>query len=94
MFTRKGTTLYMHIHYWPGDYVAISGLKSKVKSARLQATGKSLQFEQDQFRTRFTGLPSAAPDDPVTTIAIECESEPAQDTTMVRKERPRREVGV
>ena len=94
LFTRKGTTLYMHVHYWPGEYVAISGLKSKVRSARLQATGKSIQFEQDQFRTRFTGLPSAAPDDPVTTIAIECETEPAQDNIMVRKERPRRQVGV
>jgi len=30
----------------------------------------------------------------VTTIAIECDSEPVQDVIMVRKERPRRSVGV
>jgi alpha-L-fucosidase len=94
LFTRKGNTLYMHVHYWPGDYVAISGLKALVKSARLHASGKSLKFDQDRFRTRISGLAAAAPDDPVTTIAIECDSEPVQDTLMVRRERPRRSVGV
>ncbi len=38
---------------------------------------------------RFTGLPNEAPDYPVTTIAIECDSEPIQDTDFVRRERPR-----
>jgi alpha-L-fucosidase len=94
LFTRKGNTLYMHVYFWPGEYVAISGLKAQVKSARLHAGGKTVKFDQDRFRTRFTGLPSAAPDDPLTTIAIECDSEPVQDTMMVRKERPRRGVGV
>ncbi|HXA67075.1 MAG TPA: alpha-L-fucosidase [Bryobacteraceae bacterium] len=94
LFTRKGNTLYMHVHYWPGDDVAISALKAQVKSARLHASGKAVKFDQDRFRTRFTGLSASAPDDPVTTIAIECDSEPVQDTMMVRKERPRRGVGV
>jgi alpha-L-fucosidase len=93
-FTRKGNTLYMHVHFWPGDYVAISGLKAKVKSAKLLASGKPVEFTQEEFRTRFTGLPQAAPDSPVVIIAIECDSEPIQDTMMVRKERPRRAVGV
>ena len=94
LFTRKGNTLYMHVHFWPGDYVAISGLKAQVKSARLHASGKTVKFDQDRLRTRFTGLPTAAPDDPITTIAIECDSEPVQDTMMVRRERPRRAPGV
>jgi alpha-L-fucosidase len=93
-FTRKGNTLYMHVHFWPGDYAAIGGLRAKVKSAKLLAAGKSVEFSQDDFRIRFTGLPQAAPDSPVVTIAIECDSEPIQDTMMVRKERPRRGVGV
>jgi alpha-L-fucosidase len=38
---------------------------------------------------RFTGLPEEAPDHPLSTIAIECESEPMQDTMFVRRERPR-----
>ncbi|HYL75689.1 MAG TPA: alpha-L-fucosidase [Bryobacteraceae bacterium] len=94
LFTRKGNTLYMHVHYWPGDYVAISGLKAQVKSARLHASGKVVKVDQDRFRTRISGLPAAAPDDPITTIALECDTEPIQDTNMVRKERPRRGVGI
>ena len=48
-----------------------------------------MKFEQDKFRVRFTGLPENAPDDPVTTLAIECDGEPNQDTDFVRNERPR-----
>ncbi len=88
-FTRKGNTLYMHIHFWPGDYVALSGLQTKVKSARLVKTGESVTFAQDDFRVKFTGLPMEAPDYPLTTIAIECESEPQQNTDFVRKNKPR-----
>ncbi len=88
-WTRKGNTLFMHVHFWPGETVVMSGLMAKVKSARLFATGKPVTFEQDRFRVRFTGLPEEAPDYPVTTIAIECDSVPTQDTSMVRKERPR-----
>jgi alpha-L-fucosidase len=93
-FSRKGNTLYMHVHYWPGDYVAISGLKTEIKSARFVVSGKPITFQQEQFRVRFTNLPKDAPDHPVTTIAIECASEPIQDTDWVRRERPRAGVGV
>jgi alpha-L-fucosidase len=88
-FTRKGNTLYMHVHFWPGDYVAISGLMVKVKSAKLVKTGETVVFTQDDFRVRFTGLPMEAPDTPLTTIAIECDAEPHQDTDFVRKNKPR-----
>jgi len=88
-FTRKGNTLYMHVYFWPGDTVALAGLKTGVKSARLLASGQQVKFLQDRFRVRFTGLPKEAPDRPVTTLAIECESEPIQDTDFVRRERPR-----
>jgi len=88
-FTRNGHTLYMHNYFWPGETAAIGGLRTKVKSAHLLATGKELKFDQDEFRLRLTGLPEKAPDDPVTTIAIECDGEPRQDSDFVRKERPR-----
>lgn len=89
-FTRKGNTLYMHVHFWPGDYVAISGLRNKVKSASLHASGKPLMVAQERFQTKIGDLPANAPDDPVTVIALECDSEPIQDTNMVRKERERK----
>jgi alpha-L-fucosidase len=91
-FTRKGNTLYMHVYFWPGETVSLSGLKTGVKSARLLASGQQVKFQQDRFCVRFTGLPNEAPDHPVTTIAIECESEPLQDTDFVRRERPRNSV--
>jgi alpha-L-fucosidase len=91
-FTRKGNTLFMHVHFWPGDTVALSGLKTSVKSARFLASNKKLDFKQDRFRVRFTGLPQEAHDTPVTTLAIECESEPTQDTDFVRRGKPRLEV--
>jgi len=93
-FSRKGNTLYMHVHYWPGSTVALGGLTSQVKSARLVASGKPVKFEQERFRVRFTGLPENAPDEPVTTIAIECDGEPNQEMDQIRKERPRLGVGV
>jgi alpha-L-fucosidase len=91
-FTRKGNTLFAHVHYWPGSAAVIAGLRSKVLSAKLLATGAPVKFEQDEFRVRFTGLPEAAPDRPITTLAIECDGEPRQDTDYVRVNRPRRGV--
>jgi len=107
-YTRKGNTLYVHVHFWPAqtagtkalDYykpptvVAIGGLRAKVKSARLFASGKKVDFVQDDISVRFTGLPQDAPDQPVTVIEAECDSEPIIDSGYVRKERPRAGVGI
>jgi len=91
-FSRKGNTLFMHVSYWPGETVVLAGLQAKVKSARLLASGRPVRFEQDEFRVRFLGLPPKPPDDPVTVIAAECDSEPVQNMDRVRRERPRRGV--
>jgi alpha-L-fucosidase len=91
-FTRRGNTLYMHVHFWPGETVTMCGLLARVKSASLLASGKRVAFEQDRLRVRFTGLPAHAPDDPITTLAIECDGEPRQDNIFVRKEHERESV--
>jgi alpha-L-fucosidase len=107
-YTRKGNTLYIHVHFWPAQtagtkaleyykpptVLAIGGLRTKVKSARLFASGKKADFVQDDISVRFTGLPQDAPDHPVTVIAAECESEPAIDSSYVRKNRSRAGVGL
>jgi alpha-L-fucosidase len=107
-YTRKGNTLYVHVYNWPGQtpasqgldffnppcVVAIGGLRAKVKSARLFASGKPVVFEQDDVSVRFTGLPVEAPDTPVTVIAVECDAEPVVDGSYVRKNRKREGVGV
>jgi alpha-L-fucosidase len=91
-FTRKGNTLYVHAHFWPGESWSIAGLQTQVKSARLLCSGQSVAFEQNEFRVRFAGLPKRAPDDPVTTLALECASVPTQDMTAVRTGMPRENV--
>ena len=107
-YTRRGNTLYMHIYHWPGEtpaaewleffrpqsVVAIGGLHTKVLSAKLFASGKPVTFEQGDQYVRFTGLPVAAPDNPVTVLAIECDAEPTVNHNDVRKLRQRRGVGV
>ena len=93
-FTRKGNTLYVQVYDWPGSTVAVGGIKTKVNSAKLFTTGQKLEMKQETFRVQFTGLPEKAPVEPITSIAVECESEPVQDIEWIFKERPRREVGV
>ncbi|HEY4382794.1 MAG TPA: alpha-L-fucosidase [Acidobacteriaceae bacterium] len=88
-FTRAGNTLFMHVHFWPGSDLAISGLTVKVKSARLIKTNEAVTVSQDPYRVHLTGLPVDAPDTPITTIALECDGEPKQDTIFVRNNKPR-----
>jgi alpha-L-fucosidase len=105
-YSRKGNTLYIHVHFWPGQtlgtetlafehpplVVAIGGLRSKVTSARLLASDRPVKVIQDDIAARFVGLPVTAPDEPVTVIAAECDSEPVIDSLYVRKNRPRHNV--
>jgi alpha-L-fucosidase len=94
-FTRKGRTLYMHVYFWPaGGDIAISGLKQKVLSAKILKTGAALTVAQDGFRTHITGLPQTAPDAPLTTIVLECDGVPEQDTLNVRINKPRAKIGL
>src|SRR5260370_7841985 len=74
-FTRKGNTLYAHVHYWPGETVVIGNLVNKVTSVKMLATNAPVKFEQDDFRVRLTGLPKKAPD-LVTTFALDCDADP------------------
>jgi len=93
-YTRRGNTLYVQVHFWPGETVAIGGLRSKVRSARLLASGQEVRFEQSDVQVKFTGLPATAPDDPVTVLAVECDSEPVINSMDVRQKRKREQVGV
>ncbi len=83
-FSRSGNTLFLHIQSWPGSTIALAGLMAKIKSAKLLATGKNVDFKQETYRVTFTGLPENAPDYPITTLAIECDAIPTQDNIFVR----------
>ena len=93
-FTRIGNKLYVQVHSWPGDSVAVGGLSNKVVSARLYPSGQPVQFHQEQFRVQFVGLPINSPDPLITVIEVECDGEPKQDMINIRQNRPRAGVGV
>jgi alpha-L-fucosidase len=107
-FTRRGNTLYIHQHYWPGhtpaaewltffqpeSVIALGGLKAKVLSAKLLKTGQSVKFTQDDQSVRFVGLPLIAPDQPATVLEVECDSEPIIDHGISRNLWPRYKVGI
>lgn len=90
--TCKGNTLYVHVFFWPGEEWAIGGLQTKVKSARLICTGEPVEFEQNDLRIRFKGLPAEAPDEPITVLELECASAPIQERVFMRKNMPRDKV--
>ena len=78
MATARGNTLYLHAFIWPGRELVFGGLRSKVTSARLLATGKSVAFEQRGERLIVKGLPEQSPDNPASVIAVECVGKPRQ----------------
>ncbi|HTW79596.1 MAG TPA: alpha-L-fucosidase, partial [Terracidiphilus sp.] len=106
--TRRGNTLYIHQKFWPGhtpaadwlDFfkpevvVALAGLKPKALSARLLKTGQKVDFTQDEFSLRLTGLPLQAPDVPTTVIVVECDGEPEVDQKSLIPLWPRHKVGI
>jgi alpha-L-fucosidase len=107
-FTRRGNTLFIHQKFWPGhtpaadwlDFfkpevvIAIAGLKPKALSARLLKTGQKVDFTQDEFSLRLTGLPSGLPDQPATVIEVVCDGEPVVDQWSLISKWPRNKVGI
>ena len=107
-YTRRGNTLYIHQHFWPGhtpaadwlsfyqpqSVIAIGGLKPRALSARLLKTGQKVEFTQNEFSLRLTGLPLVAPDQPATVIEVECDGEPVIDHEAKRPLWPRYNVGI
>ena len=107
-YSRRGNTLFVHVYNWPGHtpasewltfyqpetVVAIGGLKPKVLSARVHKTGQKVEFTQDEFTFRMTGLPLEAPDLPATVIEVECDGEPIVDHAAMRPLWPRYKVGI
>ena len=93
--TAKGSTVYLHAFYWPGEEICIPGIKNKVKSARLLTTGKKLTVWQkpgasppaslagrqasQAGRLFIGGLPKKAPDPYVSVIVLKLEGKPERE---------------
>jgi len=79
VYTRKGNTLYAIVYFWPGNTFTVGGVRCKVLSAKFLSSGRPVQFDQKGSRLIFHSLPEGPPDEPVTVIAAECDTEPVQD---------------
>jgi alpha-L-fucosidase len=88
VYTRRGNTLYVIIYFWPGETMTVGGVKCKVKSARFLATGEPVSFTKKGSQLVFSPLPPKAPDEPLTVIAVECDSEPIQDALSSKADPP------
>ncbi len=88
-FTRKGNTLFVHSYYWPGSVLNLAGIPTKALSAKLYGSNVQLKIQQTDLQLKITGLPEKAPDPLISTVAIEFEAPPTQDTDNVRKTRER-----
>jgi alpha-L-fucosidase len=107
-FTTSGNNLYICQYAWPGRteaaewltfyqpqvVLSIGGMKTKALSARLLKTGQKVEFTQDEFNLRLTGLPSDPPDDPISVIEVECDGVPEVSDSDMRPLWPRGKVGM
>jgi alpha-L-fucosidase len=76
-FTRKGNTLYYHVHSWPGSELAIGGLFCTVKKVKLMG-GREAGFRQVKDRLVIFRLPENAPNPLATVLALEVEGDVRQ----------------
>lgn len=79
--TRKGNSLYLHVFDWPRDgKLVVGGLKNDVTKAHLLADpGKPLSVTR-AGTDLIIDVPSQAPDDANTVIALDCAGEPQADS--------------
>ncbi len=77
MWTRKGSTGYLHIFRWPGREAVVPLVATRALSARLLATGQELSVRQEHNgRLIISGLPLRPPHPAMNTIAVEFDGEP------------------
>jgi alpha-L-fucosidase len=65
----KRETIFVHVFEWPAAALGVPGLKRKVISARLLATGQPLKFQQSETGLQIE-LPGQPPDPNVSVIAL------------------------
>jgi alpha-L-fucosidase len=79
-WTVKGDTAYYWCTRWPGEQLAIGGLRTRVEKASILATGAPVAFEQSENRLILKGLPQDNPDPiaGITVLKLECAGPPQQ----------------
>jgi len=75
-WTGEGKMAYFWCTRWPGEELAIGGLKTTVERASLMVGGRPLKVRQDRDRLVLSGLPRRCPDGiaGIEIIKLECSS--------------------
>ncbi len=74
--TARDSTVYLHVLRWPGKEATIAGIKNRVLSAHLLATGEKVKVIQKGDRLFLRGLPRKAPDPYDSVIVMDLEGKP------------------
>lgn len=74
--TVVGSTVYLHVLYWPGETLHLAGLDNRVTKAYFLADGWSIHFEQQGEDLYLRNLPTIPPDPRDTVIVLEVEGTP------------------
>jgi alpha-L-fucosidase len=77
---RVGNRVYLFLQRWPGSTLPFAWCGSKVKSARLLATGLEARIEQKDDRVWLHGLPAYPPDAFLNVVELSFEGEPEAAT--------------
>lgn len=80
LWTRKGTTAYLHVFRWPGVQLVLPLIGSLPRSVSILGSGSSVPFLYCPENGRLTlgPLPRRAPDPVATVVKFEFECEPNQ----------------
>ena len=70
VFARRGDTIYLMVHWWPGRTLTLPDFPQELASARILRTGQDVAFHRDGKRLILTGLPVRPPDPWCTVIAL------------------------
>ena len=78
MTTAKGNNAYLHVFRWPKQgEISIPGIKNKIRSATVLATGQKARIEAgSNTRTFFKDLPKTPPDPYCTVVKLVLDGRP------------------
>lgn len=90
IITTKPRTLYLHVFDWPKDKLVLYGLKNKVRRAYFLAGKKKLKYTQTDnasldHHELTIQLPSTAPDNSDSVIALELDSDVSVDPSLMQQ---------
>ena len=79
VFTQKGGTMYLIVHWWPGRRLALPDFPYEIRSMRILGHKSGASWRREGKRVILEGLPARAPDRLCSVIAIETTGANAKD---------------